>query len=161
LKLHIVFSVNGVEYALPVDWVLQMETFTGVTSVPGTPDYVVGVVTVRGRVVPVVDLRLRFGLPAVPMTHDSRIIVTQVATRVVALRVDSAREVIVLDPEQHQPAPELVNERSAGLVRGMHALGARLLLLIDLPKVLGEHAHDHEHRALLDDSERDRPALPG
>ena len=161
MTLHVVFSVGGVEYALPVALVLQMETFSGATRVPGTPDYVIGVVTVRGRVVPVVDVRLRFGLPAVPPTLDTRIIVTQVGERVVALCVDSAREVLALDPAAQQSAPELVSDRSSGLVHGMHARDKRLLLLLDLPKVLGEEPHDHQVHALLDDAARRRPALPG
>jgi len=161
MTLHVLFVVAGVTYALPVESILQMETFAGATAVPGTPDYVIGVATVRGKVVPVLDLRLRFGLPAVPPTLDTRLIVTQVAGRVIALRVDSAREVVPLDPAQHQAAPDLVTERSAALVRGMHAHGSRLLMLIDLPKVLNEHAHDHEPIAFLHDATQHRPALPG
>lgn len=160
MKLHVVFVVAEVEYALPVEVVLQMESFSGATAVPGSPDYVIGVVTVRGRVIPVIDLRLRFGLPAVPTTPDTRIIVTQVKARVVALRVDKAREVLPLDLDKHQAAPELVSDRSGGLVHAMHASGTRLLLLLDLPKVLSENAHEHEPRALLDDDVQHRPALP-
>ena len=161
MTLHVLFVVADVTYALPVASILQMETFVGATAVPGTPDYVIGVATVRGKVVPVIDLRLRFGLPAVPPTLDTRIIVTQVADRIIALRVDSAREVVPLDPAQRQAAPELVSERSVGLVNGMHASGSRLLLLLDLPKVLNEHAHDHEPIAFLVDEVQHRPALPG
>ncbi len=161
MTLHVVFAVAEVEYALPVASISQMESFTGATAVPGSPAYVLGIVTVRGRVVPVVDLRRRFGLPGVPLTADSRIIVTDHGARFVALCVDRAREVIDLDPSKTQPAPGLVSERSAGLVNGMHAVGKRLLLQLDLLKVLNEDAHDHESRALLPDPALDRPALPG
>ena len=161
MTLHVVFSVADVEYALPVARVLQMETFTGATAVPGSPAYVRGIVTVRGRVIPVVDVRRRFGLPEVAATLDTRVIVTEVDGRVVGLCVDRARDVIALDPATRQPAPALVSERSAGLVNGMHALGSRLLLLLDLAKVLSEDAHDHEPLALPADEARARPALPG
>ncbi len=161
MTLHVVFAIADVEYALPVASVLQMESFTGATAVPGAPAYVLGIVTVRGRVLPVVDLRRRVGLPPSAPTPDTRIIVTELEGRVVALCVDRAREVIDLDAAARQPAPDLVNERSAGLVHGMHAVGKRLLLLLDLPRVLSEHAHDHEPRALLDDETHHRPALPG
>lgn len=161
MSLHVVFVLAGVEYALPVASVLQMDTFSGATAVPGTPDYVAGIVTVRGRVVPVIDLRRRFGLPAVATTLDTRIIVTELGGRVVALCVDRAREVLFLDPEKNQPAPALVSERSQGLVQGMHAVGSRLLLLLDLPKVVSEDAHDHESIAILADAAHGRPALPG
>jgi purine-binding chemotaxis protein CheW len=161
MKLHVVFVVAGSEYALPVESILQMESFTGATAVPGVPPYVVGVVNVRGRVVPVVDLRLRFGQPPAENTLDTRIAVTQLGERAVALRVDSAREVLKLDTDQHQPAPRVVLERSQGFVHAVHSLGPRLLLLLDLPKVLGETSHDDEPHTLLDDRGFNRPrALP-
>ena len=161
MKLHVVFTLAGVEYALPVDAVLQMETFGGATLVPGAPAYVAGIVTVRGagraghRL-----LRIRFGLPPADLTLDTRIIVTESQGRVVALRVDSAREVLKLDIDKHQPAPGVVSERASGFVQGVHALGPRLLLLVDLPKILGENSHDHPVQ-LLDDGTKARPQLPG
>jgi purine-binding chemotaxis protein CheW len=155
----VVFAVGGAEYALPVSAVLQMESFSGATAVPGVPAYIAGIVTVRGLVVPVIDLRLRFGLPQATPTLDTRIVVAQLGARVVALVVDTAREVLPLDEAKHQPAPTVVVERSAGFVRAVHALGQRLLLLLDLPKILGESSHDHEPSALPDPSSP--PALPG
>jgi purine-binding chemotaxis protein CheW len=161
MKLHVVFALAGVEYALPVDQVLQMETFSGATLVPGAPAYVAGIVTVRGSVVPVIDLRIRFGLPPVELTTDTRIIVTESQGRVVALRVDAAREVLKLDVAKHQPAPSVVSERASGFVQAVHALGPRLLLLVDLPKILGESSHDHSPLLLDDDGSKARPQLAG
>ena len=161
MKLHVVFTLAGAEYALPFDSVLQMESYTGATLVPGAPPYVDGVVTVRGLVVPVLDLRTRLGLPRAELDLDTRIIVTESAGRVVALRVDSAREVLKLDLDKHQPAPAIVSERSSGFVHAVHPLGKRLLLLIDLPKLLGEHSHDLQPRALPeDDGSNKRFQLP-
>ncbi|MEO7033402.1 MAG: chemotaxis protein CheW [Polyangiaceae bacterium] len=158
MKLHVIFSVADTEYALPVDSVLQMESFAQATHVPGVAEYVSGIVTVRGRVVPVIDLRVRFGLPTAAVTPDTRIVVTESAGRVVALRVDSAREVLKLDEAKHQPAPSVVSERSSGFVHAVHTLGPRLLLLVDLPKILGENNEQPTH-ALLDSGEKLRPAL--
>jgi len=160
VSLHVAFSVGGVEYALPVAQVLQMESFTGATPVPGSPSFVLGVVTLRGRVIPVIDLRRRFGLPPVAPTLDTRIIVTEVAARVVAFCVDRAREVLPLDPAQLHPAPPLVSERSAGLVSGTYTVASRLLLLLDLPRI-SENDHDHELHELLPGQNDQRPALPG
>ena len=159
MKLHVVFTLAGAEYALPVDAVLQMETFAGATLVPGAPSYVAGIVTVRGLVVPVIDLRLRFGLPAADVTLDTRIIVTESSGRVVALRVDSAREVLKLDLDKHQPAPAVISERAAGFVNAVHALGNRLILLVDLPQILGETSHDQP--LLSGDDSKTRAQLPG
>ena len=162
MKLHVVFSLAGAEYALPFDSVLQMESYAGATLVPGAPDYVDGVVTVRGMVVPVLDLRTRLGLPRTELGLDARIIVTESAGRVVALRVDSAREVLKLDVEKNQPAPSIVSERSSGFVHAVHPLGKRLLLLLDLPKLLAENSHDRNSPALPEDNGNNtRFQLPG
>lgn len=159
MSLHVVFTLAGTEYALPVAAVLQMESFSGATLVPGAPGYVAGIVTVRGRVVPVVDLRVRFGLPPAEITLDTRIIVSETGGRVVALRVDSAREVVQLDESGHQPAPSVISDRAQGFVRAVHPVGPRLLLIADLPRILGESSHDHSPAALLDPQAH--PRLPG
>ena len=162
MKLHVVFRLDDTQYALPIDDVLQMETFTGATAVPGSPPYVSGIVTIRGRVVPVIDLRVRFGMPPAAVTLDTRMVVTQSQGRIVALRVDSAREVLKLDLQKHQPAPAVISERSAGFVHAVHAVGDRLLLLVDLPQILGDTSHVQPPHALLDaDGFKPHPALPG
>jgi purine-binding chemotaxis protein CheW len=136
--LHVVFKVGGAEYALPASEVLQMESFTGATPVPGAPPHVAGLVQVRGRVVPVVDARTRFGLPRAERTLDSRVVVGQLGSRTVGLLVDSAREVLKLTPEQLQPPPPMVVEQAQGLVRAVAQVGPRLVMLIDFPRVIGE-----------------------
>lgn len=158
MTLHVVFTLAGAEYALPVTSVLQMESYDGATLVPGAPSYVAGIVTVRGRVVPVIDLRLRFGLPPAEPTLDTRIIVTECEGRVVALRVDSARQVLPLDVAQHQPAPSVLSERAQGFVQAVHPVGSRLLLIADLPKILGENSHDHSPQLSVAEA---LPRLPG
>jgi purine-binding chemotaxis protein CheW len=136
--LHVVFKVAGAEYVLSADDVLQMESFAGTTPVPGALPYVAGVIQVRGRVVPVVDLRLRFGLPQVEPTLDRRIVVGQLLDRTVGLLVDSAREVVKLTPEQMQPPPPMLTEGTQGFVKAVAHLDKRLLMVIDFAKVIGE-----------------------
>ncbi|AEI64229.1 chemotaxis protein CheW [Corallococcus macrosporus] len=140
--LHVVFKVDGAEYVLPAADVLQMESFTGATPVPGAAPHVAGLVQVRGRVIPVVDARLRFGLPAVERTLDSRVVVAQLGNRVVGLVVDSAREVLKLDPQQLKPPPPLVAEGAHGFVKAVAQVGPRLVMLIDFPRVIGEETLD-------------------
>lgn len=136
--LHVVFKVAGAEYAIPASEVMQMESFTGATPVPGAPAHVAGLVQVRGRVVPVVDARARFGLPPVDRTLDSRVVVGQLGTRTVGLLVDSAREVMKLAPEQLQPPPPMVAEQAQGFVKAVAQVGPRLVMLIDFSRVIGE-----------------------
>lgn len=136
--LYVLFRVADADYALPSTEVLHMESFTGATYVPGAPAYVAGLAQIRRRVVPVVNLRLRFGLPAIEPTLDSRIVVVQCEERSVGLLVDSAREVARLDADQFRPPPELVSQQAAGYVTSVAQSGTRLLLLIDSRKVIGE-----------------------
>ncbi|NOK00409.1 MULTISPECIES: chemotaxis protein CheW [Myxococcus] len=140
--LHVVFKVDGAEYVLPAADVLQMESFTGATPVPGAAPHVAGLVQVRGRVIPVVDARLRFGLPPLERTLDSRVVVAQLGSRVVGLVVDSAREVLKLDPQQLKPPPPLVVEGARGFVKAVAQVGPRLVMLIDFPRVIGEETLD-------------------
>jgi purine-binding chemotaxis protein CheW len=136
--LHVVFKVAGSEYALPAGDVLQMETYTGATQVPGSKPWVAGIVQVRGRIVPVVDLRARFGLPAAERTLDSRVVVATFGDRAVALLVDAAREVIKLDEAQLKPPPEIVSQEARGMVKAVAQVGQRLVMLLDFAKVIGE-----------------------
>src|SRR5690606_29628175 len=106
--LFVVFRVAETEYVIPASEVLQMESFTGATFVPGAPVYVVGLLQLRGQVVPVVDVRRRFGLPPAELSLDSRVVVVEQTGRVVALLVDSAREVVSIPLAAFEPPPDVV-----------------------------------------------------
>jgi purine-binding chemotaxis protein CheW len=136
--LHVVFKVAGAEYALPASEVLQMESFTGATSVPGSPPHVLGIVQLRGRVIPVIDLRARFGLPAQAPGPDARLVVAQKGERTVALLVDVAREVLSIPEEALKPPPRLMGHQAEGFVKSVAQIGNRLVMAIDFSKVIGE-----------------------
>ena len=140
--LHVLFTVAGAEYALPAADVLHLESFATATKVPGSPTHVVGIVQVRGRVVPVIDLRRRFGLDPHQVTGNSRVVVVQAQGRIIALLADSAREVARIDPAETRPAPEVVAEGGQGFVRAVARANNRLVMLIDLPRVIGEEDLD-------------------
>lgn len=136
--LYVLFKVAEADYLLPASDVLHMESFSGVTRVPGAPHYVAGLAQIRRRVVPVVDLRLRFGLPGAEPTLDSRIVVVQSGERAIGLLADSAREVRNIAADSFRPPPELISDQSSGYVTSVAQEGARLLMLIDFRKVIGE-----------------------
>ena len=138
--LYVVFSANGGDYALAADTVLQMDAFEGATTVPGAPPFVAGVVQIRGRVLPVVDLRVRFGGTPGERVLDNRVVVGQHGERVVGLLVDSAREVVKLRPSELKPPPSIV--ASPGYVRAVAQLGTRIVMLLDFAKVIGEEQLD-------------------
>jgi purine-binding chemotaxis protein CheW len=136
--MHVTFRVGSADYVVPAAQVLHLESFHSATHVPGAPPYVAGLVQVRGRVVPVVDLRKRFGLPATEHELAHRIVVVQVGNRIAGLLVDAAREVIRLDEATFQDAPELVKQQASGFVNGVVTVAGRLFLIADVPRLIGE-----------------------
>jgi purine-binding chemotaxis protein CheW len=136
--LHVMFQVGGTDYVVPAGDVTQMESFTGATPVPGAPAHVAGLVQLRGEVLPVLDVRARFGLPPAERAADARVIVVALRGRRVALLVDRAREVIELGPDEFRPPPELVHAQAAGFVRSIARRNERVLMLVDLEKVIGK-----------------------
>lgn len=145
--LHVLCKVGGVLYALPASHVLQMESFTGATRVPGAQPHVAGLVQIRSRVLPVVDLRARFGLPPVEPGLDARVLVLQCGDRTVGLLADSVREVAHIDPASFKPPPEIVAQQAAGFVAGVAQVGGRLIMLMDFKKVIGEEVLHDDHEA--------------
>jgi purine-binding chemotaxis protein CheW len=138
--LFVIFAVGDAEYALPAAEVLHMESFAGATRVPGAPPWVAGVVQTRSQVIPLIDLRARFGLPPAAPTLDSRVVVVRLEERTVGLLADRAREVRELDDDQLQPPPEVVSREAQGYVRAIARAGARLLMLLDARRVIGQEA---------------------
>lgn len=136
--LHVAFRVGNAEYAVAAASVLHLESFVGATHVPGAPAYVAGLVQIRGRAIPVVDLRTRFGLAPLERTLDHRVIVVQVENRVAGLVVDSAREVLHLDETRFEKPPEIIDDQAAGFITGVATHNRRMILLVDVPRLIGK-----------------------
>jgi len=158
--LYVVFSVAGAEYTIPASAVVQLESYQGATPVPGTVAHVAGIMQVRGQVIPVIDLRRLFGQPAVEPTIDTRVIVTELGGRQVGLLVDKSREVMRIDSSSVQTTPGLVEESSRGFFAGVIQLGQRLIMLLDLGKVVGEEDLNEQFAKRLGSGFNDA-ALPG
>jgi purine-binding chemotaxis protein CheW len=135
--LHVLFKVGDSEYVLPSAQVREMETFTGATRIPGAALHVAGLIQIRGKVIPVIDLRVRFGLPPIERTLDSRVIVVTESDREVGLLADSAREVLKIEEDKFGPPPEVVAEQAAGFVSAIAQAGQRLVMRLDASRVIG------------------------
>lgn len=140
--LYVLFVVDGTTFALPASMVLQMETYSGATAVPGAPPWVAGIVQLRGRVIPVIDLRERFGLGKTARTIDTRVVVGEHEGRTVALVADSAREVARIMRSQLKPPPRLVDLGARGFISAVVQLGERTVMVLDFAKVIGEEPID-------------------
>jgi purine-binding chemotaxis protein CheW len=137
-SLYVLFQVAQSDYVLDAADVLLMESFSGATQVPGAPANVIGIIQIRGRVLPVIDLRARFGVEPRPPSLDSRVVVVQREGRAVALLADRAREVLRIDPSKFRMAPEVGADSGQGFVKSVAHAGERLVMLLDVPKVIGE-----------------------
>lgn len=132
----IVFKLENEEYALSVDHVGAIERILPITRVPETPDFVEGVINLRGVIVPIIDLRLRFGMEKVEMTDESRIIIVHQDDMEVGLIVDSANDVIDIKVDTIEQPPEVIGSVDVDYIEGVAKIGPRLLILLQLSKVL-------------------------
>jgi purine-binding chemotaxis protein CheW len=135
-ETYILFVVSGTTYALPSAEVRHMEMVEDVTRVPNAPSFVDGVVFSRGQVVPVVNLRARFGFERAPLDLRTRLIVVQSATRLVGLVADSAREFVRITAAAIQPPHDALAGMSGRYVDGIATLGDRLVLILNLSRIL-------------------------
>ncbi|MBM6618423.1 chemotaxis protein CheW [Bacillus suaedaesalsae] len=132
----IVFQLADEEYGIPVQQVQSIEKVLHITRVPGTAKYVKGVINLRGVVTPIIDLRVRFGLDELPFNDSTRVIIVSLETMDVGLIVDAANDVIDLQSESIEPAPEVIGTVEADYLNGVAKLDRRLLVLLKLEKVL-------------------------
>lgn len=137
-SLHVICEVGETEYAIPAEDVFQMESYSGSTPVPGAAAYVTGLVQIRGQVVPVLNLRVRFGMEPLPPTLETRIVVLKFGNRLVGILVDSAREVQDISAELFKDPPDVVTVQSGGFIKSVAQLKNRIIMLLDAEKVIGE-----------------------
>jgi chemotaxis signal transduction protein len=135
-RSYILFNVASTTYALPSGEVRHMEMIDGVTRVPNAPSFIDGVVFSRGQVVPVVNLRVRFGFERAPFDLRTRLIVVQSGSRLIGLVVDAAREFVAIAPDLVQPPNEALAGMSGRYVEGIAAIGDRLVLILNLERIL-------------------------
>ncbi len=138
-RQYLTFQLGEEVFALDVSHVREILEFTTVTKVPRTPDYMRGVINLRGSVVPVLDMRLKFGLTEIEKTVNTCIIVVEVScegeTTVIGALVDSVQEVFELEHDQIEPAPKIGTQLRTGFVKGMGKKDDRFVIILDIDKV--------------------------
>lgn len=133
---YILFQLGDTTYGLRSQFVQQMEMIEQVTPVPNAPPFVEGVVLSRGRVIPAINLRMRFGFEKIAYDLRTRLIIVQNGERTVGLIVDAAREFVTIPAETIQEPPDTVSGLSGRFLEGIASLGERLVLILDLDAVL-------------------------
>jgi chemotaxis signal transduction protein len=132
----VLFNVAGTTYGLPSGQVRHMEMVEQVTPVPNAPPFVEGVVFSRGQVVPVVNLRVRFGFERAARDLRSRLLVVESSGRTIGLLADDAREFVAIPDGSIQPPSDAIGGLSGNYVEGIATLGDRIVLMLKLTHVI-------------------------
>lgn len=139
---HLSFTLDDEVFAVDVARVREILEFRGANRIPQVPDYLRGVINLRGNVVPVVDLRLIFGLPATPSTISTCVIVLEINIEneavVAGALADSVREVLELEPGEIEPAPRLGNRLKTEFIKGIGKHNNQFLMLLDIDRVFAD-----------------------
>ena len=136
---YLTFKLSDETFAVDVAQVREILDYTSITAVPRTPDFMRGVINLRGSVVPVVDLHLKFGMESKEKTVNTCIVVMEVnlngETTILGTLVDSVQEVLDLEPEQIEPAPRIGVRLNMEFLRGMGKHGDEFIMILNIDKV--------------------------
>lgn len=135
-QLLVVFDLASEQYGLDIGSVESIIKMQAITVVPRAPHFVEGVTNLRGKVLPVIDLRKRFGLPHGEVNKDMRIVVVEMAGTTVGIIVDGVSEVLRVNSEAIEPPSPIVTTVDSAFIRGIAKVNDRLVILLDLGKVL-------------------------
>ena len=139
LQTYLSFKLGEEVFAINVSKVLNILEMKPITKVPKSPDYLKGVINLRGSVLPVVDLRLKFGLPENKITVDTNIIVLSIdkegETIMLGILIDAVREVLEFKTEEIAPSPTIGTKYNSGFIKGMWRVDENFIMILDIDKV--------------------------
>lgn len=139
---YLTFKLGEEVFALDVNVVREILDFTTITKVPQTPDFMRGVINLRGSVVPVVDMRLKFGMTATEKTVNTCIVVVEVSVgserTILGALVDSVQEVFELESGAIEPAPKIGTRLKTDFIKGMGKREGRFIIILDIDKIFSE-----------------------
>lgn len=133
----VAFKLGREEYSVSILQVQEIKRITDITRVPHTPDYIKGVINLRGSVLPVIDLKKRLNLPQQPSTEDTRIIIVKVDELSVGMIVDAVSEVMTINQENIDAPDAVVGSVASNYLSGVGKLENRLLILLNLEEIIG------------------------
>jgi purine-binding chemotaxis protein CheW len=155
VRQYLSFRLGEEIFAIDVTKTHEVLDYSPVTRVPQTPSFMLGVINLRGSVVPVIDLRLKFGMPGAEQTRDTCIIVMEVAvdgeTSVIGARVDAVLEVMDLDEGEIEAPPRIGTKLKTEYIEGMANRGDRFMILLEIDRIFSS-----DEIALVQQDSRDR-----
>jgi len=130
------FRLGAEEYGIDILRVQEIRAYEKATRIPNTPDFIKGVINLRGVIVPVIDLRLKFGLDKAEYDEVTVVVILNVADRTVGVVVDRVSDVLALSPCDIRPAPEFTATVENAFVRGLATLDERMLIIADIERLM-------------------------
>lgn len=138
----VVFDLADEGYGVDIGAVREIIRLQEITKVPRTPEFVEGIINLRGKVIPVIDLRKRFSLPVADETKDNRIVVVDIGGQDIGVVVDAVTEVLRISTGSVEPPASVITTADSEYLLGIAKLDSRLIILLDLQQVLSEAEHD-------------------
>lgn len=135
---YLTFVLGNEEYGLDIVKVREIMGMMEITSVPKTPSHIKGVINLRGKVIPITDLRIKFGMPEIEYTRETCVIVVETYGELMGLIVDTVREVLNINLSDIEPAPHFGDKIDTEYILGMAKSGDRAKILLDIERVLGK-----------------------
>ena len=136
------FRLANEEYGVDIMRVQEIILTGQITQMPQVPDYICGLINLRGNVIPIVDLRKRFGLAVAKNDENTRIIVVNVANKTIGIVVDAVNEVLRISGEQTEPPPSSIVGIDHAYIKGLVKFDDKLLILLDIDNVLSQEEHE-------------------
>jgi purine-binding chemotaxis protein CheW len=133
---YLAFTLGKEEYGIDILKVQEIRGYEAVTRIANSPEFIKGVVNLRGIIVPIVDMRIKFNLGEPTYDQFTVVIILNVAGRVVGMVVDSVSDVTTLSPEQIKPAPEMGTALNTDYLIGLGTIDQRMLILVDIDKLM-------------------------
>lgn len=135
---YVTFFLEGEEYALPISQVQEIMRVGEITHVPNSPEHVKGVMNLRGKIVPVIELKKRLNLGEAVIDKNSRIVVVENGLKVIGLMVDQVAQVMNITAEQIDKAPEEVAQVQENYIKGVGKIEERMIIMLDLEQIIGK-----------------------
>ena len=146
---YLSFRLAAEHYGIDIMKVQEIRSYEAPTRMPNTPGFFRGVVDLRGVIVPILDLRVRFGCPTAAFTTSTVVIVLDLGARVVGVVVDAVSDVVTLSEDLVRPAPDMASIVDAGCISGLAQAGQEMLILLDVDAMLTDAALAHAGGDLL------------
>ena len=130
------FTLGQEEYGIDIQKVSEIRSYENPTRIASAPDYVKGVINLRGLIVPIIDMRVRFQLGEPTYGPFTVVIILHIGTRTVGIVVDAVSDVTTLQPEQIKPAPDISGSMNTEYITGLGTIEDRMLILVDIERLM-------------------------